>query len=277
MRSRTNEHSGVYYPAPLPREEQLELVRRAQAGDTAARNRLVTHTMRAVLRAAASARRRYAQELDIADLTQAGALGLMHAIDKFDLTRGVMFLTYAGHWINETVKQEAFKLRELRRADLSHGVSVYKSYVEATRTGKTHDEAIVEASRYRNMSVETAALYVASRTRKPKMSLDDTLGREGYYTLHETIAASAPSADEICAQKQREERVNRVFDAFRNTLSERERVIFDRRILAHEEDMNTLKEIGDSFGLSRERIRQVEARLKRRVEMRVRSELSGQL
>jgi RNA polymerase sigma factor (sigma-70 family) len=257
------------YPSPLPHDEQAQLCQRAQAGDIAARNRLVTHSMRMVV-GRAHALRKIAAQADINDLVHEGVFGLMRAIDKFDPNRGANFNTYAGQWVDNFVRRGAYAQREINASDSSRGSAMVRDYGAALSDGLSHEQAVEHVARTKRMKAQTVLHLVEIMRRRRAKSTDAPIAEDAAMTFGDTLTDHEPSADQ---QIERDElnRVTRdVIDRLRCQLDERCAAILDRRILADDKDSETLDELGRSFGVSKERIRQLETSIARRLRTAIR-------
>lgn len=243
------------YPAPLPAAEQAALCLRAQNGDIAARNKLVETSLRLVMhRVEAFARDRD----DKADLVSEGAFGLIRAVEKFDPTFGASFATYARAWIDNAVRLALLAAREVKRGDATR-MKLLRAYNAAVASGLGSDAAFARVAVDAGVKERTVREVVDVLRRGSPMSLDVPLHEDGDATLLDRIESEAETADAGIAARELRDATRAVVDRFRDSLGERERVILDRRLIADEEDALTLNEIGALFGVSRERIRQLEA------------------
>jgi RNA polymerase sigma-32 factor len=194
------------------------------------------------------------------DLVQEGFVGLFEAIRRFDPERGLRLSTYAQYWIRATlhdlVYRQASAVRPARRKDmpLAWRLRRERRRLEATLGEDTQviDEALAQrsgATLEKVRQLDTPAGRV--------VSLDEP--REGGGTRADTLADPEPLADERVGSLDLQGRVREALDSLE--LSPRERAILDDRLLAESANAATLSEIASRFGVSRERIRQIEERL----------------
>jgi RNA polymerase sigma-32 factor len=246
----------------LERDHEVDLAKRwLEKRDEKALHELVGAHARLVVRIAAGFR---ASGLPLADLIQEGNIGLMEAAERFDPTREVRFSTYASWWIvasiqnyilrNSSIVRAAttpkqrrlfFNLRRLRGkvgGGYDGGLSTDERMTLAKRLGVTVAE------------VERMETHLA----RPDQSLNTAIGNDESAEIQDFLADTAPTPDEIAenesGRRARSEWIQQALDR----LSPRERKIVERRFL--HEGKETLADIGDSFGVSKERIRQIEAR-----------------
>jgi RNA polymerase nonessential primary-like sigma factor len=252
------------YPAHLPREEQIDLCKKAQAGDIAARNKLVLTSMRLVV-SRAHALHKINPATPIDDLVIQGSFGLMRAIEKFDPSQGFAFVTYAGPWVDNAVRGVAYADRDLKRTDMRHGLKMLKAYQKAIADGVAHEEALVLVANTFGMKVITIRQHIEIMTRTAPLSLDVPLHADGETTFLDMLVSTDERDDDRMAREQLLTALQLAMSRFRSTLSEREIAILDRRVLVHPEEAETLEVIGQTFLITRERIRQIEKALLERL------------
>lgn len=242
----------------LPEEEQIALCMEAKRGNVAARNKLVETSLGLVYKAARQTRLPHGCEVD--DLVGGGVLSLFRAIELYDPAKGVKFSTYAANWIWCGVGNAAHDARGHRRADTSRA-KVARSYREALAEGRSDDEAVAAAAVQHGVQPETVRkIHAALHARR--VSLDAPLRENPDSTLLDLLASDEPSAEQELETRSSRRRIMNVVERFRGRLKQRERDIFNERIL---DDEANLAELGRRHGISRERARQIELALRSKI------------
>jgi RNA polymerase sigma-32 factor len=255
-----------------PDEEHSLAIKYAGTGDVAAAARLVTANLRLVVKIAYEYRRAYK---NIMDLVQEGNIGLMQAVKRYDPYRGVKLSSYAAWWIRAYILR--FILNNWRLVKLGTTQAQRKLFFNLNK----------EKARLSAMGVEPSAAEIARRLgveeqevsdmdrrlSSGEMSLDAPVGdSEGRAVSRlEMLPTSLSGPDSAVAEGEMQQIVKEKLGTFRTTLKGKDVQIFDERLIA--EDPLTLQELGDKFGISRERVRQLEARLTGRLREYLKSEL----
>jgi RNA polymerase sigma-32 factor len=255
----------------LSSEEQIRLATRyRETGDVDAAFRLVTSNLRLVVKIAHEYRR---TALSLLDLIQEGNIGLMQAVKKFDPYRGVKLSSYAAWWIRAYIiryvmdnwrlvrigttrvqRRLFFNLRKEKEKLLAMGFDPQPKLL-AERLQVTEEDIIDMDKR---MGAE-------------EVSIDAPVSAENRTAFGDRLAGSEAPTDERLAQDELRTMLKAKLDQFGATLVDREKLIFERRLVA--EKPLTLQEIGDQYGISRERARQVEATLTHRLKIFLEAEL----
>jgi len=247
----------VNYPPPLPADEQLELVRQAQAGSKRARDRLVLTTMRHVLMLARKSRR-ISPTIDLDELMSAGAIGVINAIERFDFAKNVRFITYASLWIRLRVREAAWQDRGVASAVATHAYQITKVNALVGDLGMSDVEAAELVAREdgaaRGMTTKRL-LAMRAAVQRP-FSLDAPLPDHNDSTFHDFHADDSELAEACVAREQEREMVQRAVDKVAGKLGSRARIILEMRVVA--DDPATLERVGEVLGVCRERVRQLE-------------------
>ncbi|MEA3464773.1 MAG: RNA polymerase sigma factor RpoH [Thermodesulfobacteriota bacterium] len=244
--------------SPLDRETEVELAWNYQRdNDLDAAHQLICANLRFVVKVAYEYR---AYGLKLIDLIQEGNIGLMMAIKKFDPARGIRLISYAVWWIRaymhnyiinswslvkigttQAQKKLFFKLRQTRDALLQ-------------QTGNVDDSAIAEQLNVNCRAVEDMSVRMSSRD----SSLDMTLSPDSTTSHLENLADEEIDQEQKLIANESEQQQSHLIQQALATLNEREQHIIQNRQLS--EDKTTLQELANHYGISKERIRQLEKR-----------------
>ena len=286
----------------LPREEQLALIELAQRETTAraflqhakedasfvlkatdrrklelivregnlARGKIIQHSLRFVWRMI-HRYKHHARMTDESDLLSEGILGLMKAVDAFDSSRENNFLTYAGWWVRAFIGRYA--------NGNCAPVHVPNGLVEAAYRIRKQRRSLAaigwqpsEVNEHLTKEYGTDALFVERLTTgHGVVAFDAPIGENEDGTLHDVMADDAMSSDVLLEGKGRLEAIAAALKTIE--LSPRERSILERRFMGDE----TLKDIADDYGLSRERIRQIESKMLPRLTKHMRRALPDEV
>lgn len=254
------------YPLLTPEQEREVAVRYHETGDAEAARTLVTSNLRLVIKIAFQYHRQWANVLD---LIQEGNVGLVEALSRYDPYREIRFSSYAQYWIRAMILR--FLLDNFRLVRLGSTRAGRKLFFQLQ---KERDRLIAEgidpteARLAERLGVPAKEIQaVDQHMRAPALSFHAPAGdEEDGRTLAEVVPDTHPKNPETNAA--RNELGGIMHDAlteFASTLTDnRERVIWERRLLAV--DPASLSDLGEEFGVSKERVRQVEARLKKRLK-----------
>ena len=257
----------------LNREEEHALaVQYHETGDVEAAARLVTANLRLVVKIAYDYRRAYKNLLD---LIQEGTIGLMQAVTTYDPYKGVKLSSYAAWWIRAYILR--FILNNHRLVKLGTTQAQRKLFFNLKK----------EKAKLSAMGIEPTAEVIAKRLDVPKsevasmerrlsageMSLDAPVSEaDGRPTARvELMPSPVGRADDLLADEEVSRMLSEKIREYGETLGGKEAVIFHERLLS--EEPRTLQQLGDEFGVSRERVRQIEKRLQGKLKKYLESEL----
>ena len=251
-------------------EEEQRLARRfASEGDTRSAHRLVTANLRFVVKVAFEYR---SYGFRMADLIQEGNIGLMKAVQKFDADKGIRLISYAVWWIRAYIQNYILKSWSLVKLGTTQAQR--KLFFSLARTKRELDKLSSEhgadsdgqdaAKVARKLKVKPSEVReMEQRMDGRDLSLDAPIGEDGGHTHVDFVASPDPGQDDELSGAQEQQLVQGKVGQALARLDRRERYIIEQRVMS--ERPLTLKELGEHFGFSRERARQLEIRAKEKL------------
>ena len=252
------------YALLSPEEEHELAVQYKEYGDVQAAYRLVTANLRLVVMIARSYQRAFQNLLD---LIQEGNVGLMDAVRHFDPYRGVRFPSYAVWWVRAYIIR--YIMNNWRMVKLGTTQAQRKLFFNLQK-----EKERLEAEGYspepkrlaHNLGVkEREVVEMEQRMAARDLSVDAPLAAgDESATFLDLLADQSANAEEAVSTLEYQQLIRRKLTDFARTLEGKEEVIFNQRLFA--EEPLTLQDIGDQYGISRERVRQLESRLKKKLK-----------
>lgn len=250
----------------LSREEEHELaVKYFQGGDQKAAYRLVLANLRLVVMVA----REYQRNVqNVLDLVQEGNIGLMEAINQYDPFRGIRFPSYAVYWIRAYMLR--YLINNIRLVKIGTTQAQRKLFFNLQKEkDRLEAEGFVPEAKLlaeRLKVKESEVIEMEQRLALPDLSVDaPTRGTDEQADMHGILPDRSVDIEGAVVDQQFSQALRAEVEQFSQSLDEKERAIIDRRLFTDEPV--TLQVIADEFGLSRERIRQIEQRVKERLKV----------
>jgi RNA polymerase sigma-32 factor len=250
------------HPLLDPEEEHDLAVRWHEHGDREAAARLVTANLRLVVMLA----RRYQRAFrNLLDLIQEGNIGLLEAVKKFDPYRGVRFPSYAVYWIRAYIIRYVMNNWRVVKLGTTQAqrklfFNLQREKERLEREGYRPDPALIAE----RLSVkQSEVVEMEQRLSGRDVSVDAPVGDDGDSSILDFLSGRGSEPETEYGEVELRAMIQERIREFGDTLVDKERVIFEERMVADEP--KTLQELGEVYGVSRERIRQIEERIKRRL------------
>ncbi|MGL5917938.1 MAG: sigma-70 family RNA polymerase sigma factor [Cetobacterium sp.] len=251
----------------LSKEEEVSLLRKAKNGNIEAREKLIVCNLRLVVNVA----KKYSNKgMSFIDLISEGNFGLIHAIEKFDIEKGYRFSTYAVWWIKQAITKAIIcKGREIRIPSYKHDMlnKINKFIMDNVMTKGDYpsiyeisDKLDINLEKVQDLMIEFQETVSLSSPIGEDICLEDTIASEVHNDLENNIIR-AISTEQI--------------DNILNKLNDREKQILKLRFGFDGNQIHTLEDIGQSFSITRERVRQIEQKTLEKLRKRYSDLLKG--
>ena len=258
------------YPLLSPEEEYRLAKAYKERKDLNAAHKLITSNLRFVVKVALE----YIHyNVRLSDLIQEGNIGLIKALTKFDPDRGYRFISYAIWWIRAYIQSFILRTKSLVKMGTTQAQrKLFYSLSKAKReilklSGKSLDDNVNDEET--RMISEKLGVRVKDvvemekRLNNADVSFDSAISEDDDRTLLDKIASNEPTYDEKIIKEEEENIIRTRLSEFLKNANEKERYIAYNRLMS--DNPKTLEEIGETFGITRERVRQIEERLKEKL------------
>ena len=260
------------YPLLSPEEEFVLASRYQETEDMEIAHKLITANLRFVVKVALEYR---GYGIKLLDMIQEGNIGLMVALKKFDPHKGYRFISYAIWWIRAYIQNfiiRSWSLVKMGTTQLQKKLFYKMGKIKGIAHEENREEKIVELAQelsVRSSDIEEMQKRLAGRD----LSLDSKLDFDQSISFLDLLPDHSPDQEELLGESEEDDALKDEVQEALGNLSERERFIISQRIMA--DDPMTLQELGDTFKISRERVRQIEGEALRKLKDRLAgSELS---
>ena len=237
----------------LGRDEEYELAIRAKNGDSAARERLVNGNLRFVVSIAKQFQNR---GLPLIDLISEGNIGLLTAIDKFEPDKGYHFISYAVWWIRQAILKAISEKSRMIRLPMNKSADLIQILQAKSKIEKEGEDSSIE-NIARECNMEEQDVLELMQIARDVSSLDAPVGSEEDTSFGDFIESEDPRPEDYVMNKALKSSVESIL----GTLPEKERGIIKLRFGLDNNKQMSLKEIGEIYHLTKERIRQIEKKV----------------
>ena len=234
----------------ITREEEYELALKAKTGDSYARERLVNGNLRFVVSIAKQYQNR---GLPLIDLISEGNIGLLTAIDKFEPEKGYHFISYAVWWIRQSILKAIGEKSRMIRLPMNKSADLIQILQAKTNLEKSGMDDVSLDDIARECGMDRSDVLEIMLIARDVSSLDAPVSAGEDTSYGDFIECDKPRPDEVVMSEALKTSVSRILD----TLSEKERGIIKLRFGLDNRDAMSLKEVGEIYHLTKERIRQI--------------------
>jgi len=243
----------------LKPKEEIELAKRIKRGDKQAREHMIKANLRLVVKIA---REYEGMGLPLLDLINEGNIGLMKAVDRFDVKKGAKFSTYAALWIKQAIRRALSNLSKTIRLPVHVMDKLARIRKSEARLHEALDREPTDEELAEDLDVDVRRVRRYRDAARAPVSLDSPVGDDNATSVSEHVADANAAAP---FERLVSDTDNEMIKSALNTLSERESKILAMRFGLGDDQPRTLEELGAHFGLTRERIRQLQEQALRKL------------